>query len=308
MVLQNLHRYILTMRQVQIYGAIDTIARMGSIRRAAEALAISPSALNRQVLAVEDDLGVPLFDRLSSGVRLSTAGEIYIKCFRDHLADLKRVESQIADLSGQRIGTVRIGVGPELSASFLPNLITVYQRTHPRVNFVLETMAYDTVGDAVAEGVIDIAIAASPVQAPGLLDMASEDLQVVGVTSNNGSDAPAIFTFGDLAQRPLIVPTHRSGLRNAIDAVFSGRRIAPRYLVETDGPVTSQIMTYPDALWLVADKNLDHSFLTNKGLSAHPLMPGTLPDVRVHILQLERRLLPVAAANAARMLALEIAV
>lgn len=295
------------MRQVQIYGAIDTIARIGSIRRAADALAISPSALNRQVLAVEEDLGVPLFDRLSSGVRLSTAGEIYIKCFRDHLADLKRVESQIADLSGQRIGTVKVGVGPELSSGFMPSLVNAYQHRHPQVNFVLETMAYDVLADAVVDGKIDVAIAAAPVQAPGLVDIAAEDLKVVGVSRVGGGDDGSLLAFGDLAQRPLIVPTHRSGLRNTIDAVFSGRRVTPRYLVETDGPVTAQIMAYPEALWLVADKNLDHALLAEMGLSAHPMVPGTLPDVKVHILQLERRMLHVAASNAARMLAAEIA-
>ncbi|MEM7061294.1 MAG: LysR family transcriptional regulator [Pseudomonadota bacterium] len=295
------------MRQVQIYGAIDKIARMGSIRRAAEALAISPSALNRQILAIEDDLGVPLFDRLSSGVRLSTAGEVYIKCFRDHLADLKRVESQIADLSGQRIGTVRIGVGPELSSGFLPELINRYQQSHPQVNFVVETIAYDDVANAVSDGSIDLAIAAAPVQVPGLLDVAAEHMNIVGVAVEGVRSPTSELGFADLAQSSLIVPTRHSGLRNSIDAVFSGRRITPRYLVETDGPVTRQIISYPEALWLSAEKNLDHGLIKEMGLALHRLTPETLPDIRVHILQLERRVLPVAAANVVRMLAAEIA-
>ena len=57
---------------------ITVIAEEKSIRKAAEKLAITPSALNRRLLAIEDELSCPLFERLAIGVRLNTAGELFV--------------------------------------------------------------------------------------------------------------------------------------------------------------------------------------------------------------------------------------
>ena len=58
---------------------VDAIARSGSIRRAADVLSITPSALHRRLLSIEDELEVQIFERLPRGVRLNAAGEILIQ-------------------------------------------------------------------------------------------------------------------------------------------------------------------------------------------------------------------------------------
>ncbi len=96
------------MRHLLPLHYIDAVVRAGSIRKAAEALAITSTALNRRILSMEQDLGVPIFERLPRGVRLSTAGEILIQHVRTQLSDMERVKSQIADLTGVRRGHVSI--------------------------------------------------------------------------------------------------------------------------------------------------------------------------------------------------------
>ena len=96
------------MRHLLPFRYIDAIARAGSIRKAAETLAITPSALNRRLLAVEDELGVELFERMSNGVVLNVAGEILLEHIRNQISDMERVKSRIADLSGERRGSVSI--------------------------------------------------------------------------------------------------------------------------------------------------------------------------------------------------------
>jgi Bacterial regulatory helix-turn-helix protein, lysR family len=71
---------------------IDAIARHGSIRKAAEALNVAPSALNRQVLDLEQDLGSALFERLPRGVRLTAAGEMFLAYARQAISELKALE------------------------------------------------------------------------------------------------------------------------------------------------------------------------------------------------------------------------
>ena len=97
---------------------IDVVAREGSIRKAADKLAITSTALNRRILQIEEEIGQPLFERLPGGVRLNTAGEIFLQHIRSQFADLARVQSQIADLSGIRRGHVRIASGADALRRF----------------------------------------------------------------------------------------------------------------------------------------------------------------------------------------------
>src|SRR4051812_19981729 len=74
-------------RPPRILTYMDAVARHGSIRKAAEALHIASSALNRRILDLEDELGTLLFERLPRGVRLSAAGELFIGYVRRSLTD-----------------------------------------------------------------------------------------------------------------------------------------------------------------------------------------------------------------------------
>ena len=66
------------LRPPRVLNYVDAVARYGSIRKAADALNIASSALNRQILDLEMDLGAPLFERLPRGVRVTSAGEAFL--------------------------------------------------------------------------------------------------------------------------------------------------------------------------------------------------------------------------------------
>ena len=102
------------MRHLTPLRFVDEVAKAGSIRRAAETLAITPSALNRRILSIEEELGVQIFERIPGGVRLNTAGEFLVHHIRNQVSDLDRVLSQIADLSGVRRGHVSIACSQAL--------------------------------------------------------------------------------------------------------------------------------------------------------------------------------------------------
>lgn len=81
---------------------IDEVARAGSMRQAAERLGIASSAINRQILAFEQELGVAVFERLSNGVRLTAAGELLVEHIRATMKDHSRTISRISDLKTLR--------------------------------------------------------------------------------------------------------------------------------------------------------------------------------------------------------------
>ena len=116
------------MRHLRIYRAIRAILREGSIRKASETLTISPSALNRAILAFEEDLGVEIFERLPAGVRLSVAGELLFRHLDDHLSRMDDFVSLVSDMRGGAAGELRLSVSCDLAEGLLPEVLVDYRR------------------------------------------------------------------------------------------------------------------------------------------------------------------------------------
>jgi DNA-binding transcriptional LysR family regulator len=118
-----------------IFSYVDAVAQHGSIRKAAEALHIASSALNRRILDLEEEVGSPLFERLPRGVRATAAGELFLAYVRRSLKELRLLEAQIDGLRGLARGGVRIAVAESVTGRMLPDAIAEYHRLHPHIAF-----------------------------------------------------------------------------------------------------------------------------------------------------------------------------
>jgi DNA-binding transcriptional LysR family regulator len=114
---------------------LDQVARVGSIRRAAERLNVASSAVNRQILKLEAEIGVPIFERLRNGVRLTPAGEQLLRHTRSTLAEWSRTRLEIAAISGDIRGEVRIIAIPSLLVRAVPKAIEAIAARHPNISF-----------------------------------------------------------------------------------------------------------------------------------------------------------------------------
>jgi DNA-binding transcriptional LysR family regulator len=83
-------------------------AEAGSFTRAGEALGMSQSAVSRQVSALEQELGTPLFHRHARGLILTEEGELLMRAARDIVLKLENVRAQLVDSRGQPSGTLRV--------------------------------------------------------------------------------------------------------------------------------------------------------------------------------------------------------
>ncbi|WP_339561375.1 LysR family transcriptional regulator, partial [Pseudomonas sp. EA_65y_Pfl1_P113] len=88
----------------------DEVARRGALRRAADVLHIAPSAVDRQIIQLEEELGTKLFERTATGMRMTAAGEVLVDGVRRWRRDLLRIRSEIDNLVGLRRGTVSIAL------------------------------------------------------------------------------------------------------------------------------------------------------------------------------------------------------
>jgi len=151
------------MRHMAPFKDIITIARAGSIRKASEILCISSTALNRRLLAMEEEFGVPIFERLPKGLRLSSAGDLVLRHMQSQIADHEHLCSQIADLSGLRRGHVSIACSQALLPHFLPEQISSFRKSYPDVTFSVHLRDREAAEIALQSNAADLAIVLEPV-------------------------------------------------------------------------------------------------------------------------------------------------
>jgi DNA-binding transcriptional LysR family regulator len=116
---------------------LDAVARLGSIRRAAEQLNVASSAVNRQILKLESEIGASLFERRGNGVRLTAAGEYMLRHSRATLADWSKTRAEIAALAGDIRGEVRMISIPSLLVNLVPQAIKTVSKRHPNIDFLV---------------------------------------------------------------------------------------------------------------------------------------------------------------------------
>jgi DNA-binding transcriptional LysR family regulator len=140
----------------------DEVAKLGSIRKASERLNVSASAIDRQVLRVEEELGVALFERLPTGLRPTAAGELLLNSTRRWTQEFERLQVQISDLLGLRRGHVRIAVIDALSKGFVSRQILALRQEFPAITFELKVLDNVDVLASVADGDVDFGLMLNP--------------------------------------------------------------------------------------------------------------------------------------------------
>ena len=286
------------MRHQLILKYIDKIARAGSLRSAAEELGITPSALNRRVQGIEHELGVEIFERHPSGLRPNVAGEILLKHIRDQIADMDRVKSSIADLSGMRAGHINIATTREAVQFFLPALIKQHLEEFPSVTFSVELHERGEAEVSLLDNTNDIAIVFRPMRLKELHLVYSGVQKVYCIMSDQhplaGRDRLKIY---DCAEFPLVLPKRPEGIRQVldIDAEKTGVTLAPA--LESNSLDLLRLMSRDSmALSFSLAINLRPD-LESERLAAVPLDTSETAAGVLVAGYLRGRVLPVAAAR-----------
>lgn len=144
------------------------VAEDGSIRRASERLHISPSAVNRQILKIEDYFGTPLFERRPDGMQLTDAGQLVLRHSRDTLRDFARLRGDIDNLRGVVSGAVTIATLDSLTVHFLPEALVRFTGAHPAAQ--VRVLASDPmeIVHSIAQGNADLGLTFDPARRGGV--------------------------------------------------------------------------------------------------------------------------------------------
>lgn len=115
----------------------DRAIREGSIRKAAESLNIASSAVNRQLLQLEEELDVQLFVRMPRGIRPTAAGEALLGYIRRWKRESVALRHEMLRLRGGERGLIRIAAAESLADDLVPRAIARYQQRYPLIEFSL---------------------------------------------------------------------------------------------------------------------------------------------------------------------------
>ncbi len=194
--------------RVHMASLIQTlaVAEYLNFRHAANALGVSLSSVSARVKALEEDLGVLLFERHARGVRLTEAGRRFVKLAAAGIDQLDHAVKTASMAALGECGRLRIGVHALIPGSFLAELVARYREDHPRVDVeVTEGTARDAIMRLRADQ-LDIVFVAG---APELPDCHSrriwtEPLVAALPDRHRLAERPAV-TWADLAGETFLV-------------------------------------------------------------------------------------------------------
>ncbi|MBR5507704.1 MAG: LysR family transcriptional regulator [Clostridia bacterium] len=139
------------------------LAREGSFSQAAESLNISQPSLSQYIKKIEQEVGIELFDRSGSRIRLTEAGKVYVSSGQKILELEHHMEQQFSELVGHKLGRIVIGVSPYRSVHYMPQVVAQFQKKYPGMQLVLEEkMGRELLADA-ESGAFDLCIAPLPI-------------------------------------------------------------------------------------------------------------------------------------------------
>lgn len=286
------------MRHLLVLKYIEKIARTGSLRSAAEELGITASALNRRILGIEEELGVEIFERHPAGLRPNIAGEILLKYIRDQIADMDRVKSRIADLSGMRAGHINIATTREVVQFFLPDLIKRHLAEFPAVTFGVNLHERGEAETSLLDNTNDIAIVFEPIHLKELQTVYSGAQKVYCIMSAGHplADRGSLKIY-DCIDFPLLLPKHPEGIRQVLDATAQKIGITLEPALESNSLDLLRLMSQDsEALSFSLAINLRPDLAKDR-LASVPLDMGGATAGNLVAGYLRGRTLPVAAAR-----------
>ncbi|HET7766980.1 MAG TPA: LysR family transcriptional regulator [Burkholderiales bacterium] len=217
--------------------AFAAIADTGGFARAAAQLHLSQPALSRQMQALEAELGVPLFDRVGRGVRLTSEGDDLLRRSRRLLAEAESLGERARSLKTGQTGILRVGATPHVIESLLANFLVRYGRQHPGIEIHLVEDGGARLPARLERGDAHLALGSSvdarfgfrvlyPMHALALLSPAH---RAAGRRS---------LEIEALAEEPLLLLRREFGSREWFDLACQAAHLRPRVLLESAAPQT----------------------------------------------------------------------
>ena len=180
-----------------------------SFSRAAEQLLITQPAVSKRISALEQELGILLFDRIGKKVQLTEAGDALLPSARRILAELEESRRAISNLSGKISGKLKLGTSHHIGLHRLPPVLRHYTAKYPEVDLDIQFMDSEEACEGVLKGELELAIATLPEKK--LKNLSTEIIwhDPLGIAINNTHpmQQKKNISLKEVIQYPAILPS-----------------------------------------------------------------------------------------------------
>lgn len=111
------------------------VARVEHMTQASENLHVAQSAVSRQIIKLEEELGVALFERIGRNMRLTNVGKDFLAQAKRAVNELQKAEAIVTEYTNPKIGTVRVGLPNSLATKVLPAVISEFRKNYPDISY-----------------------------------------------------------------------------------------------------------------------------------------------------------------------------
>ncbi len=200
-----------------------TVVHENNITKAAEVLHITQPTLSRQLMQLEDDLGVKLIDRSQHKFALTSAGQFLAQRARDILDMVEKTTLDIQEQELNLSGSIAIGAGEYYATQTLAQIIGAFQKEYPAVSFDLFTGTADMLLAKMDKGLLDSAILQAPIDTTNYDYIRLQNKEIWGILMRKEAPLAAHKTIkaSDLCDLPIVLPA-RLQIRSEIFNWLSG--------------------------------------------------------------------------------------
>ncbi|MFV4929017.1 LysR family transcriptional regulator [Lactobacillus delbrueckii] len=215
------------------------LAKTEHMAKTAEKLGISQPSLSYAISSIEEELGVPLFEKEGRNIRLTNYGKIYLEYVKSGLSDLDRGGEYIAELLDVNRGHIRVGFTFTMGQDLIPQLICKFKQEKDTkdITFSFVQGTTDDLVNQLVNDELDLVISSAP-DLPGLEDkvdishLVDQEMLAVVPFSNPLAKKDSV-SLADLAKYPMIYYSKSSGLRPRLDKMFAEAGVKPKIIMES---------------------------------------------------------------------------
>lgn len=259
------------------------VAKFGSLRKAADHLFISVSAVHRQISLAEEDLGLPLFERLSHGLKLTLAGELLYADLLKWQKEFQHTRIRFDEIQGLKRGNIEFGLISALSESFIVESIHQMYTDYPWINFNVQVMESERIVEKITAAELDFGLILNPHmhQQLEIIDFIEFPIGFVMNQRHPLSQKKRIY-FSDTLDDRHLIPSAPLVIHDYVASLYKHHQFNPHKKTESNNiqfihtllkqNLGISILSYLDAMPLLDEGNIKFCPILDQGL--RPLTLG----------------------------------
>ena len=211
-----------------------TVARLEHMTKAAQELHIAQPALSKTISRLEENIGVPLFDRQGGRIRLNSFGKAFLGKVEQALILLEEGKKEASELAGLEQGSIHLATS---TLDRLSDALSDFIAQHPHVNFRITQTSMEEMDDMVENGEVDLCFTALPIQRQ---DMSSVSVLkegvFLGVSPKHRLAGRSSVRLSELAEDPFIGYKEGLPLQLMNEQLLREAGIVPNFVCRVDEP------------------------------------------------------------------------